>query len=366
MIKEDFELRYLPEPALRNDLGIGIVGAGGIVNAAHLPAYRHAGFKVVGVTDLNQERAQQTAVSFEIGKVYLDLDELLADNEVKIVDIAVPPCYQFEIASRVIESGKHLLCQKPLSDQFSRAVELTERAREANVKLAVNQQMRWDQAIRASRDFIRRGWLGDPTGGGIWVSINTGWKAWPWLVESDHLDFMYHSIHYFDAIRSLFGDPDRVSARKSRFPSQLPKAETRTWTTLDFEDRFALTIDVNHCNWTDDRYAVFRWEGTEGLIKGTFGLLYNYPYGRPDTLEYFSKNVKEGHWIRRSFKGMWIPDSFEGPMADLINSIVEDREPETSGSDHLKTLRIVFACYESAETGNSVDLRSKLEVASQP
>jgi predicted dehydrogenase len=365
MTKEDFGLRYLPEPALRKDLGIAIVGAGGIVNAAHLPAYRQAGFKVVGVTDVDQERAQQTAVSFEIEKVYSDLDELLDDNEVTIVDIAVPPFFQFEIACRVIESGKHLLCQKPLSDQFPRAVELTKRAQEANVKLAVNQQMRWDQAIRASRDFIRRGWLGEPTGGGIWVSINTGWKAWPWLVESDHLDFMYHSIHYFDSIRSLFGEPDRVSARMARLPDQLPKAETRTWARLDFGDRFSLTVDTNHGNWTDDLYAIFRWEGTEGLVKGTFGALYNYPHGRPDTLEYFSKRFQPHHWIRRSFEEMWIPHSFEGPMADLMNSIAEDREPETSGQDHLKTLAIVFACYESAETGKGVDLFDQQEAASQ-
>jgi predicted dehydrogenase len=362
------ELDYKPQPALRKDLGIAIVGAGAIVNAAHLPAYRKAGYKIVGLTDIDRARAESTAASFEIEKVYSDLGGLLADEAVKIVDISVPPRYQFEIACRAIGSGKHLLCQKPLTLQYSQAVELAERARAANLKLAVNQQMRWDQAIRASRDFIRRGWLGEPMGGGVWVSINTEWKAWPWLAESDHLDFMYHSIHYFDSIRSLFGEPNRVSARKSRFPNQIPVAETRTWTTLDFNDGFSLTVDVNHCNWTDDRYAVFRWEGTEGLIKGTFGLLYNYPYGQPDTVEYSSKNVQEGHWIRRSFEEMWIPDSFEGPMADLINSIVEDREPETSGSDHLRTLRIVFACYESAETGNSVDLSTgstHLEVASQ-
>lgn len=366
MTEADFELRYLPEPAVRKDFGIGVVGAGAIVNAAHLPAYRKAGFKVIGVTDINRERAESTAASFGLEKVYAGLDELLAAQEVEIVDISVPPSHQFEIACRVIESGKHLLCQKPLSDQFSRAVELTERARDAHVKLAVNQQMRWDQATRASRDFIRRGWLGDPTGGGIWVAINTGWEPWPWLVDSPYLDFMYHSIHYFDSIRSLFGDPDRVSARMSRFPGQPLKAETRTWTRLDFGDRFSLNVDVNHYNWTDDRYAVFRWEGTEGLVKGTFGLLYNYPYGRPDTLEYFTKKLPAHHWIRRSFNEMWIPDAFVGPMADLINSIVDDREPETSGREHLKTLQIVFACYESAETGNAVDLPTRGETSSQP
>ena len=140
------------------------------------------------------------------------------------------------------------------------------------------------------------------------------------------VDLHFHSV-YSDGNNTV-----SASARKARLPDQLPKAETRTWTRLDFGDQFSLTVDTNHGNWTDDRYALFRWEGTEGLVKGTFGALYNYPHGRPDTLEYFSKRFQPHHWIRRSFEEMWIPHSFEGPMAELINSIIEDREPETSRS----------------------------------
>jgi predicted dehydrogenase len=53
------ELDFKPEMPRRMDRGIGIVGAGGVVNYAHLPAYARAGFKVVGITDKDRERAEK-------------------------------------------------------------------------------------------------------------------------------------------------------------------------------------------------------------------------------------------------------------------------------------------------------------------
>jgi len=58
-------LDYKPKLPQRMDHGIGIVGAGGIVNYAHLPAYKKAGFKVVGITDRNREQAERTAKNTE-------------------------------------------------------------------------------------------------------------------------------------------------------------------------------------------------------------------------------------------------------------------------------------------------------------
>ncbi|MGA7919200.1 MAG: hypothetical protein WCA38_05965, partial [Candidatus Acidiferrales bacterium] len=96
----------------------------------------------------------------------------------------------------------------------------------------------------------------------------------------------------------------------------------------------------------DDPYAIFRIEGTEGVIKGTIGLMYNYPTGRPDTLEFMSKR-NPGYWFSARLDSMWIPDAFMGPMASLMRAIEDDSEPETSGQDNLKTLQIVFAEYKS-------------------
>jgi shikimate 5-dehydrogenase len=79
-------LDYKPKLPQRTDHGIGIVGAGGIVNYAHLPAYKKAGFKVAGITDRNREQAERTAKDHGIGKVYASVDELLRQPEIEIID----------------------------------------------------------------------------------------------------------------------------------------------------------------------------------------------------------------------------------------------------------------------------------------
>ena len=91
----------------RMNHGIGIVGAGGIVNYGHLPAYKKAGFKVVGITDRNREQAERTAKEHGIGKVYASVDELLRQPEVEIVDIAVYPAEQGGIVEQTTAAGKH-------------------------------------------------------------------------------------------------------------------------------------------------------------------------------------------------------------------------------------------------------------------
>ena len=136
----DFILPVQEQPLLprKRDFGIGIVGAGGIVNYAHLPAYRQAGFRVVGITDLDLHRANETAKAHGISRIYRNLEELLADPEIAIVDVAVFPQEQLRIVRQAAAAGKHMLCQKPLAYSYGEAVQAVEAARVARVKLAVN------------------------------------------------------------------------------------------------------------------------------------------------------------------------------------------------------------------------------------
>ncbi len=353
----ELELEYRPCMGEKRDFGIGIIGAGAIVNAAHLPAYRKAGFHVVGITDVDVDRAANTAGSFNVPKVYGDVSQLLSDPSVGIVDVAVPPWHQRSIVQQVTDAGKHLLCQKPLSNDFGEAVEIVETAEKADVTLAVNQQMRWDQAVRASRSLIERGWIGTPVSARIDISILTDWSAWPWLLEVDGLDLMYHSIHYFDSLRSLFGQPERVLSTGSRYPGQAPRGETRTITVFEYSDTMQALVSVDHNNWTSDRHATLRIDGTEGYIKGTFGLLYNYPHGRPDTLEFHSNTSTPHLSFSHSFEETWVPDAFIGPMGELMRAIEEDRVPETAGRDNLQTLQLVHAGYRSMARSVAIDPR---------
>ena len=343
----NLDLDYRPALGNKRDYCIGIIGAGGIVNAAHLPAYRKAGFNVIGLTDKDRDKAEQTARTFEVPKVYATVEALLEDPSVEIVDIAVPPWNQKDLVRQVTTAGKHLLCQKPLSNIYAEAVEIVEMAEASGVRLAVNQQMRWDQAVRASCTLLNRGLLGDPASAVIDISILTEWRAWPWVLTVEGLDLMFHSIHYFDSMRSLFGLPERVWSSGSGYPGQAPVGETRTITVFEYSDTFRAMVSVNHNNWTEEQFATLRIDGTEGYAAGTFGLLYDYPHGRPDTLSYSSRRIDPNKTIDHRFEERWIPDSFIGPMGELMAAIEEDRLPETNGRDNLKTLQMVHAGYRS-------------------
>jgi predicted dehydrogenase len=337
------------------DFGIGVIGCGGIVNYAHLPAYRQAGFRVLACYDRDPEAAARTARDHDIPRVASSVDALLSDPEIAIVDIAVTPWDQVAIAERAVAAGKHLLCQKPLADRYGDAVRLVKLASEQGVKLAVNQQMRWDAGISVAKQLIDQGAVGMPADARIEVSIRTPWQMWPWIAASERLEIMYHSIHYQDALRFLIGDPERVTSLHDRWPGQAEVGETRTLTVFHYPDERRVTIDVNHHNWSDDAFARFRILGTEGIISGTIGLLYDYPTGRVATLAYASRSSPQT-WHEAALSTWWIPDAFAGPMASLMAAIQSNGEPITSGRDNLGTLRTVIASYRSAAEGRTVSL----------
>ncbi len=337
-----------PEPGIRTDFGIGVIGAGAIVEAAHLPAYRKAGFNIVAITDLNLEKAQSLAARFGIPRVYRTLDELLADPNIEIVDIAVPPWSQSSLVSRVLEARKHLLCQKPLAATASEAKILVERAERAHRWLAVNENMRWDPAMRSSRALIREGWIGSPFLAVVQVNYYENWGAWPWLTESEHLTIMFDAIHPLYCLRMLFGEPERVFCVTGRIADQKEKGETRAIMTLEFAGGLTCLLVDCSTNPTDDHFATFRFDGTEGSIKGTLGIWYDYPTGRPDLLEFTSKKKSPGVWLSAKFESRWVPDGFIGPMAALMGAIDKSMEPENSGREHLKTLQLVEAVYRSS------------------
>ncbi|MGH3171236.1 MAG: Gfo/Idh/MocA family oxidoreductase, partial [Trebonia sp.] len=81
---------------------IAIVGAGAIVDTAHLPAYRSAGLDITGITDVDRAKAEAVAARHGIAAVYPDLPALLADDRVRVVDVAVPSRAQPEIARQVV------------------------------------------------------------------------------------------------------------------------------------------------------------------------------------------------------------------------------------------------------------------------
>ncbi|OXM88263.1 oxidoreductase [Paenibacillus rigui] len=358
-------IEYKPQMPQNKSRGIAIVGAGEIVMHAHLPAYRMAGFHVVGIYDVNSAKAAAAAAAYPPMKVFASLQELLEHPDVEIVDIAVPAAFQPQVAKQAAAAGKHLLCQKPLAQSYEQAKDVVDFCKAFDIKAAVNQQMRWSPGIQASRYLVKNGWIGTPLQGTIQVNVHTAWENWPWLVTIPTLEVMYHSIHYVDSIRYVLGlTPDFVYADGARYPGQPYAGETRTLIHLKFPGEARGLIHDNHNNHQpqEDWFATFRFEGTEGSISGTNGALYNYPEGREDTIRFYSNRWSPGQPHAPALEGRWFPHAFMGTMGELMRSIEEQREPENSIADHLITLQTVFAAYRSMADNRPVQLQ---EIASE-
>jgi predicted dehydrogenase len=336
---------------------IAVVGAGAIVNVAHLPAYRAAGLEITGIFDISSQRAHEVAARHGLPRVYSSLEELLGDSRVRVVDIAVAPQAQPGIVRQAIAAGKHLLCQKPFVPDANTGDELIELADRAGLLIAVNQQLRYDEGMAAARAMTEAGWIGEVTAMTFTVNVTTDWTPWPWLVHSDRLEIMYHSIHYLDAIRAVLGEPARVFCTGSRTPGQVAAGETRTISTLVFPGNARGLVHATHENRSGDPEATFRIDGAEGSIKGTLGLLYDYPHGRPDTLEVNSRVVPTDGWLAYPVTSRWIPDAFAGPMGSLLRAIATGGTPYPTARDNLGTIRLVDALYTAMDSGHDVSMK---------
>lgn len=331
--------------------GIGIIGAGLIINNAHMPAYRKAGFNVTAIYDVRRDAAEQTAERFGIPIVCDSVEELVRRDDVTIVDMAVTPEGQIEASHLAIEAGKHVLCHKPLAERYAEAVALVDEAEKAGTLLAVNQQMRWSPGIHFTRLLAEQGVYGEITECSFDVDLLSNWG---WMGERARVEYFYNSIHYHDALRSILGEPLRVLASSAMYPGQRAHAETRSFTVMEYANDLRTIVVSNHNNWSSSPRAVLKCHGTEARTLATLGMK-DYPIFASDTFECTLRS-DTSVTLHKAFEQRWIPDAFIYPMADLMLAIEEGRTPVVSGRDNLGTLRIVEAAYRSIEEGRRVDV----------
>ncbi|MBV8074138.1 MAG: Gfo/Idh/MocA family oxidoreductase [Candidatus Eremiobacteraeota bacterium] len=319
------------------------------MEAAHLPAYRKAGLEVTGAFDRDVEKARAFAARHGIARIYDSLDALAADERVAVVDVAITPWDQPALVERLLAAGKHVLAQKPLAPDGATAAKLAESAERAGRKLAVNQQLRFDEGIAAARAMVESGWIGTPLMLEMTIDITIEWT--PWINDFEQVQLWYHAIHELDAIRSILGDPLRVWCAGAKRPGQKPRGETRVLVGMVFAGELRAMVHVNSENLTGTPTATFRIDGTEGTIRGRLERFYGA--GGPDTLELWSRTLPTDGWQPYRCTQTWFPDAFIGPMRSLLNAIATGGEPFTSARDNVNTIRLIEALYRSMDSGEA-------------
>ncbi|MCI0379467.1 MAG: Gfo/Idh/MocA family oxidoreductase [Gemmataceae bacterium] len=362
----DPRLEYLPRLPRKKDFGIGCVGAGFIMRDCHLVAYRQAGFNPVAIASRKPETARAVAGQHGIGRVHNTIDELLRDKSVEVLDVAVPPDAQPDILRRAVEHKDHIraiLAQKPLALSVQDARDCVERCAKAGIVLAVNQNMRYDQSIRALKDILGRGWLGEPVLGTIEMRAIPHWMLWSEKLPS--LATFVMSIHHLDTFRYWFGTPERVLASTRPDPrTRFPHSDGINLYILEYDNGCRATSwdDV----WTGpvregsqgDIYIRWRVEGTDGLARGTIGWP-SYPAKTPSTLDFTTKK-QPGYWLQPRWPEVWFPDAFVGTMAQLLCALEDGKEPEISGKDNEETIALCAAVFAAAKEHRVVTMKEFL------
>ncbi|RZK19491.1 MAG: Gfo/Idh/MocA family oxidoreductase, partial [Flavobacterium sp.] len=211
-----------------NPLPIFVIGAGGIVKEAHLPAYQKAGWKVVGIYDIDPAKAQQIAEIFDIPKVYDSIDEYLSELTDNVVfDIAVPASQLRSLLLKLPEKS-NVLMQKPFGENISEAKELLDICIQKKFTASVNFQMKFIPSVDLAKNLIDQGLIGDLHDMEIRMNIHHPWELWTFLFDIPRMEMLYHSIHYIDMLKYFFGMPYGVYAKTFQHPKQMQLASTRS------------------------------------------------------------------------------------------------------------------------------------------
>jgi predicted dehydrogenase len=267
-------------------------------------------------------------------------------------------------AVRHADHIKAILAQKPLAMNYRDACHLVEACEKAGIVLGVNQNMRYDQSIRALKTLLDRGDLGEPVLATIEMRAIPHWQTW--LRDYPGLTFAAMSIHHLDSMRFLFGDPEFVYASARKDPrTEFPHRDGIVLWILEYANGLRCS------SWDDvwagpvregaagDNYIKWRVEGTDGLAYGTIGWP-GYPNAVPSTIR-FSTKRNPNTWYSPMWNEVWFPDAFQGTMGELLDSLTENRPCAIAGRENLGTMALVDACYKSLDEHRPIRVHDMMQ-----
>lgn len=335
-------------------LPIFLVGAGGIVTTAHLPAYQLAGYAVKGIYDLDQQKAKTAAQAFAIPAVYDKLEDMVKDAKGDVVfDLAVPATAIPSLLEQLPDKA-NVLMQKPMGEDLAMAKQILEIVQRKKMLAAVNFQLRYAPFIKEARKMLEEGLLGELLDIEVNINVYTPWHLWDFLFESPRVEILYHSIHYIDLVRTFLGNPKTVYAKTTGHPAMKQLASVRSDIIMDYGQYKRANILTNHCHQfgNEKQHSYIKLEGSAGAVRIGLGVLQNYPHGVADTFEYFLLNDKDGKWKTKDIKGSWFPHAFAGSMEQLMLAAAgKINKPDNSVEDAIYTMACVEAAYRSNEQG---------------
>ena len=330
---------------------VALIGCGGI-SQAHARGYLQSPdlFEVVACCDERKELAEERAQQLGATVVATDYCQVLARDDVDAVDICLPHHLHAEVAIAAAEAGKHVLVEKPIANTLDDADAMIAAAREAGVILMVAHNERYMPVYRKAKELVEQGILGRlflaRADHNQFVRVND--RHWLWRKATAGGGVLIGSgIHRVDILRWIVGDIVRVWHRQTLVPERFSdEVEAASVTIFEFADG---AIGELTCTWTAYAAPTAPWYELLWLY-GTDGSLHNV-----GGLFVASEKLPEG---QGKFVQIPLPneDSFVNEIRHFGECVRDSKTPLTSGEEGRKSLAVVIAAYQAAQTGEGVSV----------
>lgn len=336
-------------------MNVGIIGCG-LIGSRRARVAREAGDRVLLVADINPARAQEIAQAADAGWTE-DWRQITMHPEVDAVVVATVNNSLLPITHGVLEEGKHVLCEKPLGRNAGEAHKMLIAAQVAGCLLKVGFNHRFHPALRKAQDLVESGKIGPlmsiraAYGHGGRPGYDQEWRGNPELAGGGEL--LDQGVHVIDLCRWFLGDFVQVSGMLGTWFWQVAPLEDNGFALLRTAQGQVAQI---HTSWTQWK-NLFRFEifGRDGflLIHGLGG-----SYG-VETLTLGKRRPESGPPLMETWEFPGPDVSWQAEWQEFKKAIQEGRQPLGNGHDGYQAARIIDAIYESAKTGQVVNLENQ-------
>jgi UDP-N-acetyl-2-amino-2-deoxyglucuronate dehydrogenase len=340
-----------------NALNFALVGCG-VIAPCHARCITELdNARLVAVCDIVEAKARLLAETYP-AEVYTDYRQLLHRDDIDIINVLTPSGYHAEVGIAAARAGKHVIVEKPMDVNLTRADALIEACQQAGVKLCCISQHRFDFAMQDLKQAITSGKLGTLNFSGSYTQwyraqgyYDSGdWRG-TWKLDGGGA-LMNQSIHYVDLLQYVMGPVEEVYALTAALAHVRIEVEDITVATVKFRSGALGVIEGMTLAYPGfcARLEVFGSDG--GVIIENdqikeWRLRSGEPYNRPLSevqLIVGTTSADIGHHAHRR------------QIADMMKAVWEDRQPLCNGPEGRKALEIVLAIYQSARTQKPVKL----------
>ena len=308
--------------------------------------------EIVGLVDLNADAAEALRAEFGLtAPIDTDLERMLAATKPELLFDVVVPSARRDVVLAGFRHGCHVLTEKPMASSLAEARELVSAAKAMGRVHAVVQNRRFIEGVRRIRETIESGALGQLTA--LHADFFIGAHFGGFREQMQDVLLLDMAIHTLDAARFMSGaEPQAVYCLETN-PADSWYAHGAAANAI-FE--FACNVVFTYRGSWVAEGATTSWE-SQWRIVGTIGTLLW------DGAERFEAHAVAGEsGFLRPLRDVAVPPpphpeqthGHASVIADFLAAIESGRPPETSGSDNIKSLAMVFAAIESARTRQRV------------